>query len=340
MRTEILAALTNTFFGKTEWTFFDANEVILRDALKLSDFRKIEIYHHGLEAFQDLLIYQAMQPGLTFSILHRQVVFESVDMNLFVESYLPSSSEIQNEMKERFFAVKSALAANDSNVRILIIEFVALSLYGAIPATKHFDKIVSSLPDFELFQKGDYVAWADQTNEFLMNLAEIKPAELLASEEIQVRRHNDEHNAEVLSRVLAQRPRLEKFLSWPKNIQNLDDQIRFGEKARKQWEAGEAFHYQIFYEDQFAGAVSIHSLNMPDGSYEFGYWIDEKFEGRGFIQRTLHLLMAEMKDKGWVNAKITVKESNIRSQKIPLKLEMRLISEYVRNNERFLVYSA
>ncbi len=153
---------------------------------------------------------------------------------------------------------------------------------------------------------------------------------------VSVRKQDAKHAEAVFEKVQAQKERLQEFLSWPIHVNTLEDQLSFLRKADMQWAAGQAYHFQIFKDETFAGAISIHSLNYQARSFEFGYWVDSESEGKGLITQSLQLLMTAMADKGWKQAKIRTTQQNIRSQRVAQRLGMILHSQ----NDHFRTFSA
>ncbi|WP_374033376.1 GNAT family N-acetyltransferase [Bdellovibrio bacteriovorus] len=153
---------------------------------------------------------------------------------------------------------------------------------------------------------------------------------------ISVRKQDAQHAEFVFEKVQAQKERLQEFLSWPIHINTLEDQLSFSRKADIQWAAGQAYHFQIFKEEVFAGAISIHSLNYQTRSFEFGYWVDSEYEGKGLVQESLLLLIKAMAARGWRQAIIRTNYQNIRSQTVAQKLGMTLLSQ----TDHFRIFSA
>ncbi|MFV8258000.1 GNAT family N-acetyltransferase [Bdellovibrio bacteriovorus] len=152
---------------------------------------------------------------------------------------------------------------------------------------------------------------------------------------VSVRKQDARHAESVFEKVQAQKERLQEFLSWPVHINTLEDQLSFSRKADMQWAAGQAYHFQIFKDEIFAGAISIHSLNYQARSFEFGYWLDSESEGNGLMTKSLQLLMTAMAERGWIQAKIRTPLQNIRSQRVAQKLGMTSDSQ----TEHFKTYT-
>lgn len=128
----------------------------------------------------------------------------------------------------------------------------------------------------------------------------------------------------VFNRIEMQRERLKQYLSWPQNVKSLENQESFGQNAELQWFKGTAFHFQIFEGAKFQGAISIHSLNHQERSFEFGYWSDQDSEGKGYISRSLQALMKHMGNSGWKIAKIRTAHGNTKSQRVAERIGMNI----------------
>ncbi|ASD63382.1 GNAT family N-acetyltransferase [Bdellovibrio bacteriovorus] len=173
-----------------------------------------------------------------------------------------------------------------------------------------------------------------------MNSAEfnpIAPADIFfGNSGVSVRKQEARHAEVVFKKVQSQKERLQEFLNWPIHINTLEDQLNFSLKTDIQWAAGHAYHFQIFKDETFAGAISIHSLNYQNRSFEFGYWVDSEYEGKGLVQESLLLLIKAMAARGWRQAIIRTNNQNIRSQNVAQKLGMTLQSE----TDHFRIFSA
>lgn len=123
-------------------------------------------------------------------------------------------------------------------------------------------------------------------------------------------------NAEVMFNLIeANRERLSPYLSWINSINHVRDQIEFYTKAQVQWANMQAFHFLINYNNQAAGAISVHTLDWQNLECELGYWIAKEFEGHGVVSEAISLIEAELKQNNLKKVKLRIHRYNVRSIK-------------------------
>lgn len=327
-RNEILNRILTTFNAAKEWSFFDAEDEIVRDAIKLQNLSKIEIYHHSFIAFEYALQNLLQEDGFVYSISNRVPLVSRPDIETFVESYLPSKINIRQDFLFTIMANYQAKSLDESTLKN-IIGLYSIYKYGGVPSSKHQSRIIIDIPKNELLMDGRLAEWISLSLELLFSWGEISPDTQLLSKDFFLEKQNSKTTLQVYEKIIEQKERLAAHLSWPGKIQSLKDQEEFSLRANSQWSKGQAFHFQIFYQKQFVGAISIHTLNYLDRSFEFGYWIDQNSEGKGLITQGLKLLLPEMQGKGWRKAKIRTAKENIKSRSVAerLKMEVETTSE-------------
>lgn len=342
IRLEVLAALTKAFSLEQDWIFLDKEGPVFRDAIKLKNFRKLEVYHYDIENLQKTLELPEEDNGLSFNLSKRVSLQESPELNLFIDSYGRTEDLLNDQKKVLYFSIMAHLKESKSNSDIFaeIIYLYSLNEYGAVPAQKHWAKLIQSWPNSELLVEGRYNEWIVAAKNLIAAWAGIYPSQqITVSEQITIKKTTSVFNELVLNIIQSQRTRLSQFLNWPASINSMDDQNKFSDRALQQWQRAEAFHFQIFYENKFAGAVSLHSFDFVNRSFEFGYWVSEEFQGKGLISQSLTQLIRHMSLLGWKRALIRAKASNERSTKIADKLNMKPVAEIKKGDDLYVVYS-
>lgn len=117
----------------------------------------------------------------------------------------------------------------------------------------------------------------------------------------------------VFSLIELNRSRLEPYLFWTKSITQISDQLNFYKKAAQDWNDNIAYHYVIEYKGSVAGAISVHSISSDRSTCEFGFWIDQKFEGKKIISSAVLAMETTLRDKGFKMIKLRIHKDNIRS---------------------------
>lgn len=329
-RSLIIEKISNAFNMEKHWVFFDAEGEVVRDAVKLHGYNKIEIYHHDFASFEKTLKSQSNENGLTFSLANRKSLQNECEIDWFIDSFLPSSKQVEIEASNLYFLINSDLSQKIENekMNLSLAQLHCLTIFGQIPARKHLAKI-----DRQILNHPKVIAGA-------VAMFDLKPKKLLnVSTSIEIRKYDPNLSEYVFNLIQKQRERLAQYLSWPYKIRSLDAQKEFALQAEQQWQSDKAYHFQVFSDSQFSGAISIHSLNFNERSFEFGYWVDESHEGKGVIGRSLSALMNEMNHKGWKKAIITCRSDNYRSQRIAIRMGMALESTAERAGNTYLSFS-
>ncbi|WP_374078146.1 GNAT family N-acetyltransferase [Bdellovibrio bacteriovorus] len=321
-RSEVLIRLKILLQQNEAWTFLDSEGITMRDAIKIHGIPKIEIYHYGFATIEYILENQQLHEGLSYSIFNRVPLISSPELELFIDSYKPSS---HFQKQDLIFEILSNYQSESISEKTYdnIIRLFSLNTYDSVPSRKHWEKILINIPNHELLRNGSIKDWISQSLAFLESLGKIKPDSQLQDENnFVLRKQSPDTDLHVYKKVLEQKERLQEFLSWPRFIQTIEDQNNFSVKTELQWQKGQAFHFQIFNRSIFAGAISIHSINYQKRNFEFGYWIDQAAEGQGLVSKGIRMLLTEMTEKGWKTAKIRFSKNNIKSQRVAEKLGM------------------
>lgn len=133
------------------------------------------------------------------------------------------------------------------------------------------------------------------------------------------------------SAILESFPILNQFMSWSVNRPSVDDSEDFVRKAAANWilkESAEPWLPLFIWNketDDFIGATGLHNINWQIPSGECGYWINQKYSGRGFILEAINALtryaFKELKFNRFV---ITCDIENLKSKHIPEQLGFKL----------------
>lgn len=334
------------------WKFLDYCRNNIRDAIKLVNIRKIEIYHYELDTFQAILENDLI-PGLRFCIKNRIAVHGGAEIQAFMESYMLSPLEIKKRKQNLFFSLMADLKNKSINEDTLekVIDLILISSLNETPPPKHKSKALSqsSLSEAARIELQNVIEnsnfnelpnWIRKFQNEIEIIASLKRTEVVhLDNSTYIRKHKADQNAHIFKRIDSQRERLRKYLSWPDKVLNVEDQNGFSTKALEQWDNYEALHYQILRNEMFVGAFSIHTLNWNERSFEFGYWVDENFEGQGLVTRSLQAMIQEVFSLGWQKAVITCETDNTRSHAIARKLGMIEKNSYERRGKTYSQYT-
>ena len=114
-----------------------------------------------------------------------------------------------------------------------------------------------------------------------------------------------------------------RLASYPPELNAIGDWLD-GHKA--EWERGVAYRFAVMLDDHLIGCADIDEI--ADGSGDLGYWLDEKFWGRGLASEAaasvLHFALHVL---GLVRLRSGHASDNPASGRVLEKLGFRLVGE-------------
>jgi ribosomal-protein-serine acetyltransferase len=134
----------------------------------------------------------------------------------------------------------------------------------------------------------------------------------------------EESDAEELyARIDADRAHLSRWMPWPEE-QTLDRTVEFIRMTRRQVGANDGFQAAIVCDAEIAGVAGFHSLDWAHRRTSIGYWLGERFQGRGTMTRAVSALVAHAFSVWDLHrVEIRVAPENRRSRAIPERLGFR-----------------
>ena len=91
--------------------------------------------------------------------------------------------------------------------------------------------------------------------------------------------------------VASSRRHLARFLPWVEAIESIDDERDFIRGAILRSSEGSAYHFGIWVHRQLGGVVSLE-VDQSNNSGELGYYLGERFVGRGTATRAGEAVVA------------------------------------------------
>ena len=144
---------------------------------------------------------------------------------------------------------------------------------------------------------------------------------LKAAPEIEIRLFELRDAETVFAAVERNRAYLREWLPWvdfttsPENIRN------FIARVREQFATGRGPQAGIWIAGAFAGSVGCHPIDWPNKHCSIGYWIEERYQGRGIMTRSCATLIDYLfGDLGLHRVTIQCGTGNLRSCAIPQRL--------------------
>jgi ribosomal-protein-serine acetyltransferase len=126
---------------------------------------------------------------------------------------------------------------------------------------------------------------------------------------------------EMLLLVNANRAYLRKWLPWLDMTTNIDEMIAFVESAMRQHTSGLGFQAGIWQGNEIVGIIGYHHLEWANRSTCMGYWIGERYQGRGIMTKACRSLVEYAFEEWHLNRiEIRCAEGNVKSRAIPERL--------------------
>lgn len=129
------------------------------------------------------------------------------------------------------------------------------------------------------------------------------------------------HAEEVFKLVDSNREHLREYMPWVDSTNTIEDSRSFIQNCKEKHAANAGFDTGIWYEGQLAGIIGFHSMEASINSISIGYWLGEKFVGKGIVTKSSRVLI----DYAFTILKfnrieITCEENNRKSKAIPERL--------------------
>ena len=129
---------------------------------------------------------------------------------------------------------------------------------------------------------------------------------------------------ELLLLIDANRPYLREWLPWLDMTRSIDEMIVFVESTLRQLASNQGFQTAIWHHGQIVGIIGYHHLEWANRSTCIGYWLDERYQGRGFMTKACRALVDYAFDEWKLNRiEIRCAEENLKSRGIPDRLGFR-----------------
>ena len=126
---------------------------------------------------------------------------------------------------------------------------------------------------------------------------------------------------ELLLVVDANRPYLRNWLPWLDLTRDIDEMIVFVDSTVRQLTSNLGFQTAIWHNGQIVGIIGYHHLEWANRSTCIGYWLDERYQGRGIMTKACRALVEYAFEEWKLNrVEIRCAEGNLKSRGIPERL--------------------
>ncbi|GGD19870.1 GNAT family N-acetyltransferase [Pontibacillus salipaludis] len=121
--------------------------------------------------------------------------------------------------------------------------------------------------------------------------------------------------------VHSNRIHLRKWLSWIDDTEKPADTKRFIEGTMEKFADNKGFETGIYYKGELAGVIGVHQLDHRNKQTSIGYWLGEKFQGKGIITKAVSTYLQYLFETREFNrVEIRCAKRNKKSQAIPERL--------------------
>ncbi len=126
---------------------------------------------------------------------------------------------------------------------------------------------------------------------------------------------------------------LREWLPFVDGTKGPDDVRNFIDGGLKQFAAGDGFHAGIWYQGNIAGVIGFHYFNRQNLSTSIGYWLGEKYQGKGLMTKAVSAMVDyAFNVEGLNRVEIRCATDNHKSRAIPERLGFTL-EGCLRDNE-------
>lgn len=129
---------------------------------------------------------------------------------------------------------------------------------------------------------------------------------------------------ELLLLVNANRSYLREWLPWLDTTRTIDEMIVLIDSTMLQLASNLGFQTAIWHNGQIVGIIGYHHLEWANRSTCIGYWLDERFQGKGIMTKSCRSLV-DYAFHEWKLNRIEIRcaEGNQKSRGIPERLGFR-----------------
>ncbi|UOQ44923.1 GNAT family N-acetyltransferase [Halobacillus salinarum] len=129
------------------------------------------------------------------------------------------------------------------------------------------------------------------------------------------------HAEELFQLTDASRENLRKWLPWVDHTINPEHSKSFIEWTLKQFCNNDGFQAGIWHKGELAGVVGLHTINWANKSTSIGYWLGDRFRGKGLMTKSCQEVVDHcFNDLNLNRIEIRVAAENEKSLAIPDKL--------------------
>lgn len=132
------------------------------------------------------------------------------------------------------------------------------------------------------------------------------------------------HAMELYQVIDDSRESIGRWLSFPNKTDKVEDSVIFIEKSLKRLSENNGYWAGIWHNDHIVGSVGFLYIDWNARKTEIGYWLGEKFTGKGFATKAVkHFIDHAFNDLDLRKIEMNVATNNFKSRAIPERLGFR-----------------
>lgn len=117
------------------------------------------------------------------------------------------------------------------------------------------------------------------------------------------------------------REHLREWLPWVDASKSLEDIKAFIQSTMNQFASNNGFQAGIWYKGEIAGVIGFHGINWSNKSTSIGYWLGEKYVGKGIMSKACRVFVDyAFTDLNLNRVEIRCADKNHKSRAIPERL--------------------
>jgi len=129
------------------------------------------------------------------------------------------------------------------------------------------------------------------------------------------------HASALFALIEDNRHHLRQWLPWVDHTRTVEDSRGFVELCLRQFSQSNGFHAGIWYQGELAGVIGHHRIDWASGATIIGYWLGERYQGKGLVTRAVQAYMRHAFLEIKLNRfEIRCAVGNERSRAIPERL--------------------
>lgn len=114
---------------------------------------------------------------------------------------------------------------------------------------------------------------------------------------------------------------LREWLPWVDATKTSEDSKQFIQSSLEQYAKGTGIQFGIWFQEDIAGAIGLHYININNRKTSIGYWLGQDYQGKGIMTTACTLLIEYCFNKLHLNrVEISCAVGNSKSCAIPQRL--------------------